>query len=111
MKTSCCPTCSCLSRRLAIRCASVRVPSAKAIDELNPTFRCLCSQVAKTHHGLLLQDFANTILHGQTQGVTAADSLGESLTAMAIYRANESGEWEDVFVEAAAYAEPASARL
>ena len=108
MKTSCCPTCSCL-RRLAIRCASVRVPSAKAIDAL--IFRCLCFQVAKTHHGLLLQDFANTILHGQTQGVTAADSLGESLTAMAIYRANESGEWEDVFVEAAAYAEPASARL
>ena len=83
--------------------------SAKTIDEL--TFRCVCPQVAKTHHGLLLQDFANTILHGQTQGVTAADSLGESLTAMAIYRANESGEWEDVFVEAAAYAEPASARL
>ena len=84
--------------------------SAKTIDGLI-IFRCFCFQVAKTHHGLLLQDFANTILHGQTQGVTAADSLGESLTAMAIYRANESGEWEDVFVEAAAYAEPASARL
>ena len=30
----------------------------------------------------------------------AVDSLGESLTAMAIYRANESRQVEDVFVPA-----------
>ena len=35
------------------------------------------------------------------QGVSAGDSLGESLTAMAVYRADESGEWESVFVKEA----------
>ena len=54
------------------------------------------------HHGLLMQDFARTVLHGVTEGVDAADSLGESLTAMAIYRAAESKQWEDVFIPAAA---------
>jgi len=55
----------------------------------------------KEHHGLLIADFANTVLHGPEvmQGVAAGDSLGESLTAMAIYRANSSGEWQDVFVQ------------
>ena len=63
------------------------------------------------HHGLLLEDFASTILHGKTQGVGALDSLGESLTAMALYRSDESGEWESVFAEAFAEAEAAVARL
>ena len=55
------------------------------------------------HQGLLLEDFARTILHGPEamQGVSAGDSLGESLTAMAVYRADESGEWENVFVKEA----------
>eukprot|EP01050_Picozoa_sp_SAG11_P011532 SAG11_NODE_1227_length_5474_cov_5.294326_5_plen_466_part_00 len=35
-------------------------------------------------HGLLLQDFANACMLGTFTGVAAADSLGESLTAMAI---------------------------
>ena len=47
----------------------------------------------KEHHGLLIADFAKTVLRGPDamQGVSAGDSLGESLTAMAIYRANSSG--------------------
>jgi hypothetical protein len=36
---------------------------------------------------------------GAFVGVAAADSLGESLTAMAIYRSNDSGQVEDVFVK------------
>ena len=57
----------------------------------------------KEHHGLLIADFAKTVLRGPDvmQGVSAGDSLGESLTAMAIYRANSSGEWQEVFVEEA----------
>ena len=39
------------------------------------------------------------------------DSLGEILTAMAIYRADESGEWESVFVPEAAFLEVLPARL
>ena len=59
--------------------------------------------VYEEHHGLLLADFARTVLRGPgaTRGVSAEDSLGESLTAMAIYRANESGGWESVFVKEA----------
>eukprot|EP01043_Picozoa_sp_COSAG02_P059738 COSAG02_NODE_7668_length_2903_cov_2.612340_4_plen_91_part_00 len=52
----------------------------------------------KVQHGLLLEDFANAILHGKFTGVDAEDSLGESLTAMAIYRSNDSGQMEPVFV-------------
>ena len=57
----------------------------------------------KEHHGLLIADFARTVLHGPDamQGVSAVDSLGESLTAMAIYRAHSSGEWQKVFVKEA----------
>lgn len=57
----------------------------------------------KEHHGLLIADFAKTVLHGPDamQGVSAGDSLGESLTAMAIYRANSSGDWQEVFVNEA----------
>ena len=48
---------------------------------------------------MLLEDFANAILHGRFKGVAAEDSLGESLTAMAIYRSNDSGQTEQVFVK------------
>ena len=41
--------------------------------------------------------------YGKTDGVDASDSLGESLTAMAIYRADESGEWQQVFIPAAGF--------
>ncbi len=64
---------------------------------------CHCRKVFehaddKVQHGLLLEDFANAILHGKCTGVDAEDSLGESLTAMAIYRSNDSGQTEPVFV-------------
>lgn len=36
-------------------------------------------------------------------GVDASDSLGESLTAMAIYRANATGKWQQVFIPAAGF--------
>ena len=52
----------------------------------------------KVQHGLLLEDFANAILNGKFKGVDAEDSLGESLTAMAIYRSNDSGQTEPLFV-------------
>lgn len=57
----------------------------------------------KEHHGLLIADFAQTVLNGPDamQGVDAGDSLGESLTAMAIYRANSTREWQEVFVKEA----------
>lgn len=50
---------------------------------------------------MLLADFAHTVLHGTPAagGVPAQDSLGESLTAMAIYRAQDSKVWETVFVD------------
>lgn len=60
---------------------------------------------------MLLEDFARTFLKGETHGVSAGDSLGESLTAMAIYRADASGEWEDVLVQVFAEAEAVAARL
>jgi predicted dehydrogenase len=75
-------------------------PDIVLYNEEHPDGKLFEHPVEKVHHGLLLEDFARTILHGETRGVRAADSLGESLTAMAIYRANDSGQWEDVFSEA-----------
>ena len=37
--------------------------------------------------GLVIADFANSILHGTTPSADAVESLGESWTALAIYRA------------------------
>ena len=45
----------------------------------------------------------DTPRHGKTVGVDAADSLGESLTAMAIYRADATGDWQRVFIPAAGF--------
>eukprot|EP01052_Picozoa_sp_SAG31_P015333 SAG31_NODE_983_length_10554_cov_6.049259_3_plen_225_part_00 len=66
----------------------------------------------KITHGLLLQDFASAVLHNTYIGVEAGDSLGESLTALAIYRSNESGKSEVVFTkEYFDAAEKATAKL
>ena len=86
-------------------------PDVVLFTDENPHGKVIEHPEYKEHHGLLLEDFASTILHGKTQGVGAEDSLGESLTAMAIYRSDESGEWESVFAEAFAEAEAAVARL
>ena len=36
-------------------------------------------------HGKAIEDFANVVLHGATSKATAADSLGELRTALAMY--------------------------
>jgi hypothetical protein len=94
-----------------VRSASGHVePDVVLFNSAHPDGEVTQHPVYKEHHGLLIQDFARTILRGETVGVAAADSLGESLTALAIYRANESGRWEPVFVPEA-YPEGTVARM
>ena len=47
-------------------------------------------------HGRAIEDFANVVLHGATPKATAADSLGELRTALAIYKSAETKQWEKV---------------
>ena len=49
------------------------------------------------HHGLVIADFAQSVLHGTSPSADAIDSLGESWTALAAYKAQESGQWEQVY--------------
>jgi predicted dehydrogenase len=50
-------------------------------------------------HGKAIEDFANVVLHGARPKATAADSLGELRTALAIYKSAETKQWENVWAD------------
>lgn len=50
-------------------------------------------------HGRAIEDFANSVLYGATPKATAADSLGELRTALAIYKSAETKKWEKVWAD------------
>ena len=80
----------------------LRVVSSSTVVLYNaehPDGKLVAAADDKITHGLLLHDFASAILHNTYTGVTAADSLGECLTALAIYKSNESGQTEPVFTK------------